>query len=543
MSDELQQGAGATLTAGMVRTSDELARTESEAVSVRVSKPNWMRTRFPVSMEEYQELLRRAEWADPEALSADADDTLVEDSSTEIAVARRGEAAADGFDDVPEDGGPGDQQTPAAPVTTVSFEATPQTGFRPPDCTLAVGPSDVLVAVNVDLAGYRKDGTLRFRWPNMTALFSGVLPAGAGLFDPKVAYDHYAGRWVVAVAARRETPAGSWIMLAASQGPDPAGAWWVWALDFMVDGSNRTNNWADYPMLGFDTQGIYLTTNQFAVGGGFSYSKLRILNRSEVYSGAALRWYDFWGLRNPDGSIAFTVQSAVHFRGTGGNPPAYFCNALWPSGSTLTLWQLTDPLAHWRGAQPTLQAFAVPCRGYDLPPDAEQPDTATRIETNDTRLLCAVFQFVGDTQRLWTAHTSKITWSGDGAARSAVQWYEIDTPTRKVVQQSGYGASGFYYYFPVVQTDLGRNAHLAFSRSNKQEYGSLRQTGRRVGDPANGLQGSALVKAGESAYTGGRWGDYFGHARDGGDASRVWLYGEFADARNSWGTWVCSTRF
>lgn len=543
MANELRQGAG-TASAGTPRSLDELTAADNVATSVRVAKPDWMRTtRFPVSMEEYRDLARAAEQADPTPLSAATDDTLTEDSSTEVAVAPSLDPTS--FEDVPEDAALSQQEGSLAPVTTHSFEGTPQTGFRPPDCTLAVGPSDVLVAVNVDLAAYRKDGSLRFRWPSMTALFSSVLPAGAGLFDPKLAYDHYAGRWIVAVAARRQTPAGSWIMLGVSQGADPGGAWWVWALDFAVDGGTPSSNWADYPMLGFDTQGIYITTNQFAVGGGggFSYSKLRILNKAEAYAGAALRWYDFWNLRNPDNSLAFTVQSTMHFRGTGGNPPAYFCNALWPSGSTLTLWQLNDPLASWRGAQPSLQAHRVACRGYDLPPDAEQPDTATRIETNDSRLLSSVFQFVGGTQRLWTAHASKITWSGDGAARSAVQWYEIDTTTRQVVQQGAFGASGFYYYFPVVQTDISRNAHLCFSRSNSQEYGSLRQTGRRVTDPLNGMQGSALVKAGESAYTGGRWGDYFGHARDGGDASRVWLYGEFADALNSWGTWVCATRF
>jgi hypothetical protein len=540
MADDLQQGAGATEARGTSRSLDELTPADNIAISVREAKPAWMRTRFPVSIEEYRNLSRAAEQPDPSPLSAAIDATLVEDPSTEVAVARAFDPMR--FDDVPEDGAP-DGGRPTAPITTHSFEGTPQTGFRPPDCTLAVGPSDVLVAVNVDLAGYRKDGSLRFRWPSMTALFSAVLPSGAGLFDPKLAYDHYAERWIIAVAARRASPAGSWIMLGASQGPDPAGAWWVWALNFAVDGSTSSNNWADYPMLGFDTQGIYITTNQFAVGGGFSYAKLRILNKSEVYAGAALAWYDFWNLRNPDNSVAFTVQSTMHFRGTGANPPAYFCNALWPSGSSLTLWQLNDPLAHWRGAQPNVQGHAVACRSYDLPPDAEQPDTTTRIETNDSRLLSSVFQFVGDTQRLWTAHTSKITWSGEAVARSGVQWYEIDTTTRQVVQQGGYGAPGFYYYYPVVQTDIARNAHLCFSRSSKQEYGSLRQTGRRVSDAANSLQASALVKAGGSAYTGARWGDYFGHARDGADAGRVWFYGEFADARDSWGTWVCSTRF
>ncbi len=154
-----------------------------------------------------------------------------------------------------------------------------------------------------------------------------------------------------------------------------------------------------------------------------------------------------------------------------------------------------------------------------------------------------MFQFVGGVQRLWTAHTTKVTWAGETVARSGVQWYEIDVGSRTVVQQGVFGATGFYYFFPVIQTDISRNAYLCFSRSSAQEFGSLRQTGRAVSDAANTLQGSALVKAGESAYTGARWGDYFGHARDGGDAGRVWLYGQFADALNTWGTWVCSTRF
>jgi len=540
---DFDSGPGGVFLAGVARTLSELTPADNVLISVGDAKPSWMTTRFPVSREEYDELNAQAQQADPAALATD-DDTVTEDTSTEIAAEPRDDA--DPYADVSEEGltaRPGDEASAAAPSLVTSFEATPQTGFRPPDCTLAVGPQDVLVAVNVDLAGYRKDGSLRFRWPSMTALFSPVLPAGAGLFDPKLAYDHYAQRWIVVVAARRGTPAGSWLMLAVSQGPDPGGAWWVWALDASVDGSNPSNNWADYPMLGFDTQAIYITTNQFQIGGGFSYSKLRILNKAEAYSGSALRWWDFWNLRNPDNSLAFTVQSAMHFRGIGGNPPAYFCNALWPSGTTLTLWQLNDPLAMWRGGAPNLTRASVACRGYDLPPDAEQPGTTTRLETNDSRLLSAMFQFVGGVQRLWTTHTTKVTWAGESAARAAVQWYEIDVVSKTVIQQGVFGATGFYYFFPVLQTDISRNAHLCFSRSSSQEFGSLRQTGRRVADAPHTLQGSALVKAGESEYLGGRWGDYFGHARDGGDAGRVWLYGEFADARNAWGTWVCSTRF
>ena len=46
-----------------------------------------------------------------------------------------------------------------------------------------------------------------FRWANFTAMFSPVLPAGAQMFDPKLAFDHYADRWIVCIAARRANPA------------------------------------------------------------------------------------------------------------------------------------------------------------------------------------------------------------------------------------------------------------------------------------------------------------------------------------------------
>jgi hypothetical protein len=436
----------------------------------------------------------------------------------------------------------------AAPSFTANFQGILQTAWLPPDCTTAVGPNNVMIAVNTDLACYSKAGAFQFKWPNMNVLFGPVLPSGAGIFDPRVAYDHYSQRWIVVAGARRASPAGSWLMIAVSQTSNPGGAYWVWALDATLDGSTATNNWADYPMLGFDTQAIYIVSNMFQVGGGFQYCKLRILNKAELYAGGVgsshtIKWYDFWNLKNPDGSVAFTVQPAVHFRGVGGNPPAYLVNAIWPASNKLTLWTLNSPIALWSGGTPTLTKDSISCRDYDLPPDAQQLGTSVRIETNDTRLLNAVFQFVGNTQRLWTCHTGKHTWSGDSEARSVVQWYEIDVLAKNVVQQNRYGASGKYYFFPAIQTDISRNAYVVVSRSSSSEYGQLRQTGRKVGDPLNDLQNSALVKAGEGSYTGGRWGDYFGICRDSGNSAVVWMYGEYARTGETWGTWVCGTTF
>jgi hypothetical protein len=540
-------GAGSEATEGASRSLADVTVAELMAFAPSPARPDWMVTRFPVSMEEYRSLEMAARAADPMQALLPGEEAQVDPSGEQAAF-----AAVD--IDFPEAGGmePAGLMAagpaPAAPGMTANFAGIPATGWQPPDNNIAVGPSHVLVAVNTDLAGYSKSGALSFRWPNMTTLFSPVLPSGAQIFDPQLAYDHYSGRYIVVAAARRASPAGSWLMVGVTQTGDPGGAYWVWALDASVNGSAATNNWADYPMVGFDTQGIYIACNMFQIGGGFVYSKLRILNKAELYAGGtgaghSIRWYDLWGLRNPDSSLAFTVLPAKHFRGTGGNPPAYLVNALWPSGNKLTLWTLNNPVAFWSGGAPSLSSVSVSCRSYDLPPDAQQPGTTTRLETNDSRLMHAVFQYVGTTQRLWTCHASKYTWSGDSEARSVAQWYEIDVPSKTVVQQNAFGASGLYYFFPAIQTDLSRNAYLVFSRSGSGEFGQLRQTGRRASDAANSLQGSALIRAGASAYTGGRWGDYFGICRDGGDANQVWMYGEFANTGGAWGTQVAAARY
>jgi hypothetical protein len=534
MADDYESGAGGT-GAGVLRSLTDVTPEDLMKLTPNPARPTWQVTRYPVSMEEFHELNEAAQEHDPEDEAAQ---TALEDVAAQPDAEL---AAVEEFD--PPEGSVLSAPGELAPNQLANFEGLAQTAWRPPDCTVAVGPNDVLAGVNTDVGGYSKAGAQKFKWVNTSALFAPVLPSGAGIFDPKIVYDHYAGRWVVVVAARRQSPAGSWILIGASQGGNAAGPYWVWSLDASLDGSTATNNWADFPNLGFDTQAVYITLNMFQIGGGFRYTKLRILNKAQLYAGSSLGWFDFWNLKNPDGSMAFTIQPAVHFRGLGGNPPAYLVNNFFGSGASLTLWTLTNPLGNWTGGSAALTRVAVPCLKYALPPDGEQPGTSTRIETDDNRLLNAVFQNAGGVRRLWTTHSTKQSWPGDSAARSAVQWYEIDVPTHSVSQQNRYGASGRYYFYPAIQTDVFRNAYVVLGRSGPNVFAELRQTGRKVGDAPNSLQGSGLVSAGQSAYVGGRWGDYFGICRDGGDDTVVWMYGQYAGRNGTWATRACGTKF
>ena len=71
--------------------------------------------------------------------------------------------------------------------------------------------------------------------------------------------------------------------------------------DATSDGLNHSGNCPDYPMLGFDTQAIYVSTNQFGFSAGFSYAKVRIFDKAELYAGGGRTYaqHQMLGLLEP----------------------------------------------------------------------------------------------------------------------------------------------------------------------------------------------------------------------------------------------------
>ncbi|TLX83034.1 MAG: hypothetical protein E6L04_09160 [Thaumarchaeota archaeon] len=88
------------------------------------------------------------------------------------------------------------------------------------------------------------------------------------------------------------------------------------------------------------------------------------------------------------------------------------------------------------------------------------------IETNDTKLLNAIYQFTtsGD-KRLWICHAVGHTWSGTNESVSVLQWYEKDVTSNTIVEEGLFGARGKYYFFPAIQTNISRDAFIVFGRS------------------------------------------------------------------------------
>lgn len=446
----------------------------------------------------------------------------------------RGGAAKRAPGETPADPAPGMPQA-RAPAAAASFDGIAATGWLPPDCTLAVGPEHVLVAVNSSVAIHAKTGGTALLGRTLTGWFANVAQ-GLTIFDPKALYDQHAGRWVLVAVAFAENPNRSVFLLSCSRSADPLGGWNNYSLDAMVDGAAATNHWADYPGLGVDGQSIYLTANMFAFGGGFKYAKVRVVPKAGPYSGAAAPFFDFVRLKNADGQFAFTVTPCHTY---GAPQVEYLVNSAFPSGRVLTLWRITGP-----ALAPVLTRSTVDVSPYSLPPNANQKGGGTPLNTGDVRVLHTVFR--GDS--VWAALTTAHRW-GSGTNRAAVHWFQIRGANGALVQEGIYGSASLHYFYPAPCPDNNGNMILAFARAGSAEFGSMRYTGRRSTDVLGKLQSSKLLHAGTANYKaldgGGRnrWGDYTGIGADPANNRLVWFYGPYAVAGNQWATRVGSALF
>jgi hypothetical protein len=406
------------------------------------------------------------------------------------------------------------------------FAGLEDTGWSPPDGSMAVGPEHLLVAVNSACSVFSKSGR-QLLFAELSDWFAPVI-SKTEIYNPKVIYDHQRGCWLLAACARSADRKRSWFLLAVSQTPDPQANWWVWALDASRDGSLKTGHWADGLGLAVDNSAVYLTANMFDAQARFTYAKIRILYKREVYSGSPLHGWDYWDLRNQNGSPAFGVQPALNF---GLTDTQYFLNAL-PEGKGLSLWGAQQQ-AH---LTPQLNRRQVTTLEYRLAPNARLAQSEQEIDTGDTRLCNAVFR----NGSLWTAHTVSANW-GDSANVAAIQWFQLNPHTASVIQQGIYGTPHSYYFCPALMVDRHNRMMLVFNRTGEKEFPAIRFTGRRASDRPNTLQASALLK--QSPVPGGKvWSACSGASLD-PSGSDFWIIGQYTFENNEWATWIGETTY
>ena len=429
---------------------------------------------------------------------------------------------------------------PLVNTSSISWEAPqPASPQDPPDLDMAVGPDDVLLVENANIAQYTKAGALVNR-TQFSQWFSAQLPvvcpgglASCQFLQPSIRYDQLHGRFLLSLTVLRGTGSGrqSYFLLAVSNGATYAGGWKNWALDASLDGSTPTQNWADFPQLGFDNQAVYLTANMFsAVTNQVQYAKVRLLKMVELYNPGTttLTYQDIFNLQNADLSTVVSLQPPLSRGRPGFIPHDYgvLVNASTAANANvMTLWRIVNPV----GANPVASRLTVPgFWSYSFPAPATQFGSPVTLDTGDSRVLKAIFRdgFLFIAQNV-----------SQPDEPTTVVYSRIDTTIAKLTFQQRWSNGNFFY--PALDIPASLNsATIGFP--NKLAAGT---TTNAFGNPA--FAGIQEVKAGEDFYdisTAGlaRWGQYFGAAID-PQQGGLWVSGQYAKARDGishYGEWV-----
>jgi hypothetical protein len=326
-----------------------------------------------------------------------------------------------------------------------------QFSVEPPDQGLCVGNGYVVEAVN-DVLNVFHASTGQSALPDNTATnivggfprnvnhavdlnsFYGYPPAinratgvlGQFVTDPSCLYDAATQRFFVVVLTIERLPTGALstvnhLDLAVSQTANPSGTWNIYRLDVTNDGTNtRGQNpgpyLGDYPHIGADANGFYITTNAYPwCCNGFSGAQIYAFSKAQLAAGAAnvtMRHIDTSGMVNAPSDTGstqpgFTVWPAqspgTSSFNTSSGGTEYFLSsnaadeATHPKAGTggnnvsnqIVLWTLTNT-SSLNTASPSLSLNnrLLDVGTYAIPPKQRQPGSGTAPTTAVPQGFC-----------------------------------------------------------------------------------------------------------------------------------------------------------
>jgi hypothetical protein len=430
---------------------------------------------------------------------------------------------------------------PLAPVVVApgAFDGVPQLGDRSPgDPTGALGITNHVAAVNVHMASFARTGAPLFSDPKRLRSLDEELPSGVQDFDPKVVYDPYDGVFVLVFASASSTQSFlSIVVIPEGAEDDETQAGWC-TLHMSGDQvSGDGKQLADYPSLGFTSNRVTLSTNQFDFSSSiFRYVQIVSFRKAHLYDCAVnpvpIKVFSRDQTRDPDGSRAFTVVPAIS---TGGDPKVQYLASLDANGETgkLILWRLRSDDGVLR-----LGRAKVASRNMRLPPlglqcNGSLSDPNSKWDTGDLRLTSAFWD--ADLGRLYTATAIRGN-EGGGPVESLVKWWEVDPATglgdSDVTRSGTVGAAGRDSAWPSVATDGDGNLWLNYARAGLRGVDECLSAYAAVVHPGEESATQAVYRTGEARYefSAGdpeRWGDYTAITRDPVAPSIVAVYGAY----------------
>jgi hypothetical protein len=436
-----------------------------------------------------------------------------------------------------------------------------QFSLEPPDQGLCVGNGYVVEPVNDVINIFNKSGDSVLPDNTATNLVGGfprdvnhavdlnsfygypaavnrsIAPGNPGRFgqfvtDPTCLYDAATQRFflVVLTLEVNSTTGGfttvNHLDLAVSQTSNPTGSWNIYHVDVTSDGSPGNTGGAcpclgDYPHIGADANGFYITTNSYPWGpGSFDGAQIYAFSKAQLAAGAAsltMVHIDTTGMVNATSPVAqvepgFTVWPAQspgtnsfdtsaggteHFMSSNAGDEAAG-TAFNGTSTNLITWKLTNTSSLNGAPALNLTNRVMTVGQYGIPPKQQQPGSGTLATTdtpqgyciNDTTTStvagvgCWRLLFVGqpahnevisrpdsnDTRmqqvmyangKLWGALDTALTL--DGTNRAGIEWFIVNPAVGKVVLQGYLGSVGYDLTYPAIGVTAAGRGVMAFT--------------------------------------------------------------------------------
>ncbi|HEY0173274.1 MAG TPA: lamin tail domain-containing protein [Pyrinomonadaceae bacterium] len=444
----------------------------------------------------------------------------------------------------------------------------------PPDTQGAVGLDKVFTNTNPN---YRvHDKTTGAPLSTVSTDTFWAASGGSGFFDPRIVFDPYNLRWILAIASNAQT-ANSSVIIAVSQTPDPQGSYNVYR--FVVgcaggaQGCDSLGEWADFPMLGFNKNWIAVSMNMFGLPNGSPHvnDKILVLDYPQARSGAANTYLfsgDAIGFCNHPVETYDAAEATLYFaQHLSSADAAYKISTVTgepPAQPALNFGEeKVRPGGGW--TQPVGDMLPQTCVGAA---GVNCPTTVRRIDALDAQVRGnAVFRNGG----IYYAQTIALP-AGAGqttdpfghqvstADRTAAQWTRLDTSGNFVeggrIEDAAATPTngGRWYAYPSIAVNKHNDVLVGFSEFESDDFVDAGYAVRLGTDAPGAMRDPVVYKEGEDYYskdffgTRNRFGDYSATRIDPVNDRDIWTVQEYAGTRTAannlsttnnsrWGTW------
>jgi len=466
-----------------------------------------------------------------------------------------------------------------------------QYSVEPPDQGLCAGNGFVLESVNdvmkvFDYSGKTLKATtdLNTFYGYPPAIVRSPLTFGPFVTDPSCYYDTDTQRWFHLVLTLDVNPStGAFVGtdhldIAVSKTSDPTGLWTVYKVNAEDDGTNGQPNhncsygpcFGDYPHLGADANGFYVTTNEYSFfGPEFHGAQVYAFSKRALASGAtsvAMTQFDTHAADN--GLNGFTLAPAEtpgadykagteYFlssnAGAEAHDPGTGISTNYGVSNQALVWSLTGT-ASLDSASPSLNLTlsVITVGQYATPTPADQKTGSTPLKDCLNNKKCADYlngardkyapeqEYAldpSDTRMFQTTYTNGKLWGALDTAlngKAGIEYFVLDPSANTVVKNGYLGlTNNNLIYGTVGVTSSGRGV-IAFTAVGPDHFPSAGyagidalsgvgavQTATEGAGPADGFSGYNYYGGGSNRP---RWGDYGAAAVVG---NSIWIASEY----------------